>query len=148
MLEVMIPCLIAEIILSISFSVSFNRLFIDSEDGKRLKIKLGDHGSNGGENYAFAIYDNDGIASIYMDESGEVIVAGKITSYKSAELYNGLKLGTSGDSAIEFKGPINTEVSISVTDHEMDINADYVRINSRDILAELDEIKAQLKIMQ
>lgn len=119
-------------------------LNIYDETGKKLKIKLGDHGSNGGENYAFAIYDNDGRAAIFMDETGEIIVAGKITSYKSAELYNGLKLGTSGDGAIEFKGPVNTEGSISVTDHEMDINADFVRINNRDILAELDEIKGML----
>lgn len=119
-------------------------LNIYSGNGETLKIKLGDHGSNGDENYAFAIYDNDGNAAIYMDESGEIIMAGKITSYKSAELYNGLKLGTSGDSAIEFKGPVNTEGRISVTDHEMDIEADYVRINGRDILAEIDDIKTQL----
>lgn len=121
-------------------------LNIYSEDGKKLKIKPGDHGSNSGENYAFAIYDNDGKASIYMDESREIIVAGKITSYKSAELYNGLKLGASGDGAIRFEGPVNTEASISVVDHEMDINADFVRINGMDIIEEINKIKSKIGI--
>lgn len=115
-------------------------LNIYDETGKLLKIKLGDYG----DKYAFAIYDNNGDPAIYMDENGEIITAGKITSHKSAELYNGLTLGAAADGSIKFQGPVTTEGSISVVDHEMDINANYVRINDRDILAEIDEIKEML----
>lgn len=73
-------------------------LNIYSEDGNTLKIKLGDHGSNGGENYAFAIYDNDGRASIYMDESGEVYFAGKLETLKNASIGQELIIGAVDES--------------------------------------------------
>lgn len=57
-------------------------LNIYDETGKKLKIKLGDHGSNGDENYAFAIYDNDGKAVIFMDENGDVIFSGIVQGGK------------------------------------------------------------------
>lgn len=96
-------------------------------------------GYSGGK-YVFCLYNAKGDRTIYMDDTGDVVYAGKITSYKSAELYNGLALGTGGGGAVKFMGPVegNVEGSISVADHEMDINANYVRINGKDIL---DEIK-------
>lgn len=73
-------------------------LNIYSEDGKKLKIKLGEHGSNGGENYAFAIYDNDGRASIFMDESGEVYFSGKLETLKNASIGQELTIGAVDES--------------------------------------------------
>lgn len=68
-------------------------LNIYSEDGNTLKIKLGDHGSNGTENYAFAIYDNNGKAVIYMDEFGDVRFAGKVDTEKIASIGQELIIG-------------------------------------------------------
>ena len=57
-------------------------LNIYSADGKKLKIKLGEHGSNGDENYAFAIYDNKGNPAIYMDENGDLNLIGTMRGGK------------------------------------------------------------------
>lgn len=68
-------------------------LNIYSADDNMLKIKLGDHGGNGTENYAFAIYDNNGNAAIYMDENGEVRFAGKVETDKIASIGQELIIG-------------------------------------------------------
>lgn len=115
----------------------------DEKKGKnRLKIKLGDHG----DDYAFAIYNDKGNAAIYMDENGEIIISGRISTGKNAEVGTNLVVGKSSASGrIDFAGMINqAEGSISVADHEMDINANYVRINGRDILKEIDMLKDAL----
>ncbi len=90
-------------------------LNIYSEDGNTLKIKLGDHGSNGGENYAFAIYDNKGKASIYMDENGEVYFAGKLETLKNASIGQELLIGAIDESIsrILFQGETNASEIIN-----------------------------------
>ncbi len=145
-------------------------LNIYSSDGKKLKIKLGDHGSNGDENYAFAIYDNDGNASIYMDENGDVIFSGIVQGgkIKSDTDINVTKNITIGQKIVlqdkntttygyEEAGSlsINTGVmlisalnnrSINIhTNGNINLNCNNVKINSRDILNEIDELKAMLK---
>ena len=115
-------------------------LNIYDETGKLLKIKLGDHG----DNYAFAIYDGKGNPAIYMDETGEVRFSGTVQTTKNAILGTSLSLGQGAEATIKFEGPVTTEGSISVFDHEMDIKANIVRINDRNILAEIDEIKGML----
>lgn len=42
---------------------------------------------------------------------------------------------------LTFMGPVRAEGSISVVDHEMDINANYVRINGIDIVQEIKDLK-------
>lgn len=81
-----------------------------------------------------------------MDENGEIIISGKISTGKNAEVGTNIVVGkNSASGRIDFAGMINqSEGSIEVVDHVMDINADYVRINGRDILAELDSIIAKL----
>ena len=120
-------------------------LNIYSSDGKKLKIKLGDHGSNSGENYAFAIYDDKGNPAIYMDENGEVYFAGTLKTSKSASIGTKLSVGIGADAEIDFMGPATIEGSIRVIDHEMDIDARYVRINGVDVLMEIENLKEQLK---
>lgn len=120
-------------------------LNIYSSDGKKLKIKLGDHGSNSGENYAFAIYDDKGNPAIYMDENGEVYFAGTLKTSKSASIGTKLSVGIGADAEIDFMGPATIEGSIRVIDHEMDIDARYVRINGVDVLMEIENLKKQLK---
>jgi len=115
-------------------------LNIYSSDGKKLKIKLGDHGSNSGENYAFAIYDDKGNPAIYMDENGEVYFAGEVKTSKNAQIGTSLSVGTGANAIINFMGPVNAEGSISVADHEMDIDARYVRINGVDITDEINKL--------
>ena len=52
-------------------------------------------------------------------------------------------MGSGADGCITFMGPVRAEGSISVVDHEMDINANYVRINGIDILDEIKKLKAE-----
>ena len=94
--------------------------------------------------YVFCLYDATGERNVYINDSGEAVFAGKITSHKSAELYGGLTLGSGADSCITFMGPVRAEGSISVVDHEMDINARYVRINGMNVVQEINDIKAEL----
>ena len=42
-------------------------------------------------------------------------------------------------------GPDRAEGSISVVDHEMDINANYVRINGIDIVQEIKDLREKIK---
>ena len=53
-------------------------------------------------------------------------------------------MGSGADSCITFMGPVRAEGSISVVDHEMDINARYVRINGMNVVQEINDIKAEL----
>ena len=77
-------------------------LNIYNDDGKKLKIKLGDYG----DTYAFAIYGNDKKPAIYMDASGEVIIAGSIQTMKDCLIQGMLRVGISGNNTkgIEFYG--------------------------------------------
>ena len=90
--------------------------------------------------YVFCLYDATGERNVYINDSGEAVFAGKITSHKSAELYGGLTLGSGADSCITFMGPVRAEGSISVVDHEMDIDANYVRIKGIDVKSEFDKL--------
>lgn len=90
--------------------------------------------------YVFCLYDATGEQNVYINSSGEAVFAGKITSHKSAELYGGLTLGSGADSCITFMGPVRAEGSISVVDHEMDIDANYVRIKGIDVKSEFDKL--------
>lgn len=108
------------------------------QDKSRIRIRLGNYGGE----FVFIIYDKNGKEAIYLNEDGEAVFAGKITSKKSAELYNGLILGAAADGSIKFQGPVTTEGSISVVDHEMDINANVVRINGMNVVDEIKELKA------
>ena len=91
--------------------------------------------------YVFCLYDATGEQNVYINSSGEAVFAGKITSHKSAELYGGLTLGSGADSCITFMGPVRAEGSISVVDHEMDIDANYVRIKGIDVKSEFDKLR-------
>ena len=118
----------------------------DSDENKgknRLKIKLGDHG----DDYAFAIYNDKGNAAIYMDENGEIILSGRISTSKNAEVGTNIVVGkNSASGRIDFAGMINqSEGYIQVIDHEMDIVCDYVRINGIDILQALKNINNKLE---
>ncbi len=77
-------------------------LNIYNDDGKKLKIKLGDYG----DTYAFAIYGNDKEPAIYMDARGEVIIAGSIQTMKDCLIQGMLRVGISGNNTkgIEFYG--------------------------------------------
>ena len=77
-------------------------LNIYNDDGKKLKIKLGDYG----DTYAFAIYGNDKEPAIYMDASGEVIIAGSIQTMKDCLIQGMLRVGMAGNNTkgIEFYG--------------------------------------------
>lgn len=79
-----------------------------------------------------------------MDESGEVYFAGEVKTSKNAQIGTSLSVGTGANAIINFMGPVNAEGSISVVDHEMNIKADYVRINGKDILAEIDKLWAAI----
>lgn len=81
-----------------------------------------------------------------MDENGEIIISGKISTGKNAEVGTNIVVGkNSASGRIDFAGMINqSEGSIEVVDHEMNIKCNYVKINSRDILKEIDELKAIL----
>ncbi|MGN0107969.1 MAG: hypothetical protein ACI4A5_09790, partial [Hominilimicola sp.] len=116
-------------------------LNIYDETGKLLKIKLGDHG----DNYAFAIYDNKGNPAIYMDENGEVYFSGEVKTSKNAKFGTFVSVGNGAEALIKFEGPATTEGTIRVVDHEMDINANYVRINGVDILDEINKLKAPIE---
>ena len=145
-------------------------LNIYSSDGKKLKIKLGDHGSNGDENYAFAIYDNKGNPAIYMDENGDLNLigtmrGGKIMSDTDINVTKNITIGqkivlqdkNTTTYGYEEAGSlsINTGVmlisalnnrSINIhTNGNINLNCNNVKINSRDILNEIDELKAMLK---
>ena len=65
-------------------------------DKQALKIKLGDHGSD----YAFAIYDDTGNPAIFMDENGEVIIAGTIKTGKHGEIGAELKVGAATEDPV------------------------------------------------
>ncbi len=84
-------------------------LNIYSSDGKKLKIKLGDHGSNSGENYAFAIYDDNSNAAIYMDEKGRVYFSGNINTKGECIFGKDCVIGNSTESIsqLRFKGMVN-----------------------------------------
>lgn len=81
-----------------------------------------------------------------MDENGEIIISGKISTGKNAEVGTNIVVGkNSASGRIDFAGMINqSEGYIQVVDHEMDINADYVKINGKDILAEIDRLWAAI----
>ena len=111
------------------------------DENKNLKIKLGDHG----DKYAFAIYNKSGDAAIYMDENGEVKFSGTLETTKNAKVGTNLSVGSGGDAVINFEGPMTTEGTIRVTDHEMDIDAGIVRINGMDIKAEISSLKEAIK---
>lgn len=115
-------------------------LNIYDETGKLLKIKLGDHG----DSYAFAIYDSKGKPAIYMDEKGEVYFAGEVKTSKNAKFGTFISVGNGAEALIKFEGPATTEGTIRVVDHEMDINANYVRINGVDILQEIKDLWSAL----
>lgn len=117
-------------------------LNIYDEDGKTLRVRLGDEGKK----YSFAIYDSNGNKAIYMDENGEIIISGKISTGKNAEVGTNIVVGkNSASGRIDFAGMINqSEGSIEVVDHEMDIRADFVRINGMDVEAEIKALKKAL----
>lgn len=84
-------------------------LNIYSEDGNTLKIKLGDHGSNGTENYAFAIYDDDGNPVMYMGEDRKFYFAGNVKTTGECIFGKDCTIGNSTESVsqLKFKGMVN-----------------------------------------
>ncbi len=94
------------------------------DEDENLRIKLGDHGGA----YAFAIYDRRGNPAIYMDEDGNIVVAGRIKTHDETIVGSNLVVGENTSSGrIDFAGMINSsEGSIEVVDHKMILRADYI----------------------
>ncbi len=96
------------------------------DENENLRIKLGDHGGS----YAFAIYDRRENPAIYMDEDGNIVVAGRIKTHDETIVGSNLVVGENTSSGrIDFAGMINaSEGSIEVVDHEMIIRADNIKL--------------------
>ena len=94
------------------------------DENENLRIKLGDHGGE----YAFAIYDSREKPAIYMDENGNIVIAGRIETHDETVVGSNLIVGENTSSGrIDFAGMINSsEGSIEVVDHKMVLKADYI----------------------
>ena len=105
-----------------------------------------------GTRYVFCLYDKNGDRNVYIDDDGNAVFAGVISTQENAEVGANLVVGKRTSAGrIDFAGMINnSEGSISVTDHVMEIEANDILINpsgsgkvlikNTDILAEIDAL--------
>lgn len=109
----------------------------DSSDTVRFECGL-----SGGQ-YVFCLYDAKGEKTVYINNDGEAVFAGRISTAKDMEVGANVVVGKDTASGrIDFAGMINdSEGSIEVVDHVMDIKANYVRINGMDVVAEIKALK-------
>ena len=98
------------------------------------------------EKYVFCLYNAKGNRTVYINDEGEAVFAGKLSTSKNADVGSNLTVGkNSASGRIDFAGIINqSEGSIEVVDHEMRITADYVFINDVDVLRKIRELEERI----
>ncbi|MBQ9598855.1 MAG: phage tail protein [Clostridia bacterium] len=98
------------------------------------------------EKYVFCLYNAKGNRTVYINDEGEAVFAGKLSTSKNADVGSNLTVGkNSASGRIDFAGMINqSEGSIEVVDHEMNIEADYVFIKGMNVVEEIKKLQESL----